>query len=791
MTEDQKEKTVRRHPSALISIVGKVALGLTMILVVLPPTPSIAESSSLKQRSTNLKSRSADLNQRLSALTKDISRQRYGELEDTRTEIRKKLDAWMSGDTKMDGQAVQRTLAEAYRIAEEYGTDVALMKRIHGVARAAILRANFFSAGDTGIGTMREFTDKVKDTPIVGNVVHFYGLVDKEEERIARSMEKRVVQYRNLLQVYIKALTIRDPIEALAHMKNYANLARSYVTGQESQAIDADTKMMLAFQNGVVEYVGAFPLVGPAMDTVMLYLEEDLAGNKVDRAEWATTQIAFRAAFGSLIKLGGLILKAGVLVTGAVAKRMPDAFAHLGAMGTKLAQLSGPARAALNKRLAGPLGDQAPGGDVVGTMVKRITGSMPPNVAAKAKILAANVDSARKALKELGDIGKRTDLFNIGRKQGKALVDDFERILKEGSPKQVRDAMLAIQANKHGMQVLKDASPATINAFNKGIGNLYKEADAITTNNLVGKYFDGFAKSLGKDPANLSPAERKAIADKLKGKIKIELITNPSSGKVKPSFDRDITAKIEVSPGVWKDVPGKVLDESYAPAFYKVAKGVDPPSTKASKDLMAKMDQVGTDALHTESYGAGAHDLGVALEKNKRGIFKDPEQIGQVYAYKGNHMFDKADKAIAGAKKAGNPAKAQGMRIDAESHVEEGMRNLHKQFDKQIEQRVAGFNKRLAKQGRPAIKIPDHLRRANAIMGAVGKTESPASASKKLAAMGMTPRGAAKQMGDFVTKIHKTMGKGKQIVEKGKGSSGSLLHYPRDWAASGPKGLGK
>lgn len=42
----------------------------------------------------------------------------------------------------------------------------------------------------------------------MGNVVHFFGLVDREEERIASSMEKRLVQYKNLLQVLIKVLTI-------------------------------------------------------------------------------------------------------------------------------------------------------------------------------------------------------------------------------------------------------------------------------------------------------------------------------------------------------------------------------------------------------------------------------------------------------------------------------------------------------------------------------------------------------------------------------------------------------
>ena len=772
-------------------------IALITVTAMLAPSPSIAEPANLKKRSADLVSKSAELNTRVTALINEISRQRFDELEEARADVRKELDAWMSGDAKMRGQKVQRVLSEAYRIAEEYGTDVARMKRVYGVARRAILRANFFSQGDTGIGTKREFTRKIRDAVIVGNVVHFYGLVDSEEERIARSMKKRLVQYRNLLQVYIKALTIQDPAQAMIHLRKYTDLVRGYVTEQERQAIEADTKMMLAHQNGVVEYVGAFPLVGTAMDVVMFYQGEDLAGNMVDRAEMAAGHVILSSvALGSLVKLSGLVLKATAKVTKAAAKRMPDTFARLGVLGTNLAQLKGPARKTLNKQLAVALGDRAAGeGDIVGALANKIIGKMLPIVAAKTKVLLSKIDGARKALDDLGDIGKRSDLFKLGRRQGKGLVADYQNIIETGTSQEIRDAMLAIQANKHAMQVLKDGSQKTIHKFNMGISGLYKEADELTKDALVSKYLDGFAKHLEKDLSKMSPADLLALKAELRKKIKIDLITNPSTGKVKPSFDRDITAKIEVAPGVWKDVPSKLLDEAYGPAFFKAAKGADLPSGEAgraaAKNLMEEMDQVATDALHTEAYGAGSHDFRVALEKNKRSVFKDPEQIGLVYAYKGNHWFDKARKAIARAKSA-DPNKAKNLLIEAESHFEEGMRNLSKQFDKQIEERVAGFNKRLASQGRSPIRIPDDLRRANEIMHAVGKTEDPATAMKKLAELGMGPRDAAERMGNFVTKIHRTMSKGKQVVEKGKPPGGPLLlHRPSDWVALAPTGVAK
>ena len=95
MPVDLKEKTVRHRLVTVNSIVGGVVLGFVLSLAILASTPSLAETANLNQRSVKLKSKSADLNRRLSALSKEISRQRYGELEETRNEIREKLDAWM------------------------------------------------------------------------------------------------------------------------------------------------------------------------------------------------------------------------------------------------------------------------------------------------------------------------------------------------------------------------------------------------------------------------------------------------------------------------------------------------------------------------------------------------------------------------------------------------------------------------------------------------------------------------------------------------------------------------
>ncbi|MDP6024117.1 MAG: hypothetical protein QGG19_22960, partial [Alphaproteobacteria bacterium] len=110
-----------------------------------------AEEGDLQGKISALSATGTELRAHARALLDQISRQRYEEFENARGEVRGKLEQWMSGDVDLKGQQVQRMLAEAYRIAEGYGLDTGRIKRIHGVARRAILRADFFSPGETGI----------------------------------------------------------------------------------------------------------------------------------------------------------------------------------------------------------------------------------------------------------------------------------------------------------------------------------------------------------------------------------------------------------------------------------------------------------------------------------------------------------------------------------------------------------------------------------------------------------------------------------------------------------------
>lgn len=715
-------------------------------------------------------------------LLEKITRQRYEELENTRKEVRGDLDAWMSGDMDFDGKKVQRMLADALRIAEGYGLDVERMERVQKVARAAILRSDFSGQGETGIGTLKEFTDKVKDAPVVGNVVAYYNLIDDAEVRAANAMRKKVVQYKNLLQVYIKALTIEDPSEALSHMQNYTRLAVEYVTAQERQAIDADIKSMLAAQNGVVEFVGVVPLVGDAMDVLSLVEGEDLAGNKFTAMD-ATIQG---------------ILTAAPTVIGQAIKRRARIGAVLGSFLFGIKNQTANKVAQINARLVDTVGPGA-----LQSAVQKIEQLIPAKLRAKGKVLYARQQEARRQLKTWGNETVRNAAFSKGRAVGAQRVDAFKKALASGNHDAIRAAMLNVQSDKHAMQMMKleNAGADAINAFNAEIGQLYKKTDGFAKEHLANAYLESYLKKIGKTRGELSKNDLKKLKTKLKKNINILLITNPGTGKVKVSFDRDVTARIKID-GEWQDIPAPVLDEAYSPAFYRSVHGTLPTDKETAMDLMLEMDQVATDALHNEAY----FNLGVALDPTMESVFNDPEQIGQVVAFKANHWFEKAGKLVKQATDSSANTSAR-LLATAEGDLEEGFRQLKKQYDKQITARQDGLKRVFENQKNELLDqlevttdtqarteliqklaayrtqpkglndVPDDLQAGYGIIANIGGAETPASAMKKLAAMGMTPQDFAKRVGDQVTYIHK--GFPYQEVEKQK--QVGLLRYPDGW----------
>ena len=162
---------------------------------------------------------------------------------------------------------------------KSYGMDVPHLEAMYEQTKSMIRRLEFAALCGPAGGTGSELAAGLRDAPIVGNVVHFYGLVDREEERLACAAEKRVQLYKDTSRAFIRALTVPDPKES---EKSFMTFAANLRTLNEADALAfaAEAERLAAEQKLVVGCMELVPLVGEAMDVLALAEGEDLAGRK-------------------------------------------------------------------------------------------------------------------------------------------------------------------------------------------------------------------------------------------------------------------------------------------------------------------------------------------------------------------------------------------------------------------------------------------------------------------------------------------------------------------------------
>lgn len=366
--------------------------------------------------------------------------------------------------------------------------------------------------------------------------------------------------------------------------------------------------------------------------------------------------------------------------------------------------------------------------------------------------------------KDLARVEARTDAFRYGRAKAAPKVDVLEQAIKSGDPKQIKKAVLDVQADKHAMHIMNDKLDGdVIGAFDKQMKDMYDDTDKIMKAKIAKRY--------GCDPDQ--------IVVELPTNKKASLPGTPSTATPpKPAgMDRDVTYYYnpkKTAPGVLLDakgnplrreIPSNVSGPMYDEAFYDVVHG--PGSSKKLRQAMPddevaktlshnshKYDQAITDSKHAEAYGGTPKDLEIAFSHHDQ-HFTDPEQIGLVYGHKGDHWYEQADDMLEKAehlKKAGKyndyieeVAKAEGL-------LEEGLRQTSKQYNKQLMPRVNAINKRLADAGKPLLRVPDRLQQAQGILMKVGTDGwSPSQAQMALHQLGYTnPRQVGHEMGKFM-----------------------------------------
>jgi len=366
--------------------------------------------------------------------------------------------------------------------------------------------------------------------------------------------------------------------------------------------------------------------------------------------------------------------------------------------------------------------------------------------------------------KDLARVEARTDAFRYGRAEAAPKVDALEQAIKSGDPKQIKKAVLDVQADKHAMHIMNDKLDGdVIGAFDKQMKDVYDDTDKIMKAKIAERY--------GCDPDQ--------IVVELPTNKKASLPGTPSTATPpKPAgMDRDVTYYYnpkKTAPGVLLDakgnplrreIPSNVSGPMYDEAFYDVVHG--PGSSKKLRQAMPddevaktlshnshKYDQAITDSKHAEAYGGTPKDLEIAFSHHDQ-HFTDPEQIGLVYGHKGDHWYEQADDLLEKAehlKKAGKyndyieeVAKAEGL-------LEEGLRQTSKQYNKQLMPRVNAINARLSAQNLPPLKVPDRLQQAQGILMKVSTDGwSPAQAQMGLHQLGYTnPRQVGHEMGKFM-----------------------------------------
>ena len=368
--------------------------------------------------------------------------------------------------------------------------------------------------------------------------------------------------------------------------------------------------------------------------------------------------------------------------------------------------------------------DAGKGAKVADTAMDSGKGAKAVDAGADAKKTADVVDDLTDAEKA----ANRRNAWDKARRAGRNKVEEFKKALRSGDRKRIRKATLDIQGDKQALREINRRSSSIKKAMNAEMNAIYRKTDR----NVIKKV----ATEFGVDPKD----------------VKIIKPTNPSKA-VKVGADRDfcvrITKKVKVDGRVRKiefDVPHNKLQKIYDDEFYKAAKGSKyAPGVKPS-EFSKKMDQVCTSSTHPDAYGIKSDpilhpdhpgDLDVALKHPGRD-FLDPAGVGKTTTFKGQELFNEANKI-----RATNPVKAEEM-------VGEGMRQVTKQYKNQVLARANA----LRAQGH-AVSLPDKLDDAVKIMNRVDEGMSPVEAEKLLKKIGYTPDKVAKTIGETIESMQK------------------------------------
>jgi hypothetical protein len=337
----------------------------------------------------------------------------------------------------------------------------------------------------------------------------------------------------------------------------------------------------------------------------------------------------------------------------------------------------------------------------------------------------------------------------VGRSLGKEKVDALPTLSTGATEDDLVKSFVSIQQDKHALQKLKYASEESRQIFNKARDGVYAKADSAAETGML--------------------KELKQVHGDDIVEVRIQTGSNRKFDDVNITFDRDVYAVKKYYETVTvggqtvrrlktEQLPADFVRRYYEPALHEACGGQAGTGYANSGEFAASMDNVSMGELHAESLGKPA-DFQAATQ-NPAGNFTNPQQTGMAMTYKADHWFAKGEgRRIKNAfDLAANDAKI-GNYAAAEGHMEEGMRQVVKQFDNMVIKRTAAINEKLAKAGLPPVNIDPVLTEGADIFRRVGTAPgqglSPAQAEHILRMEGHNLSDVSEAMGKYIEMLQR------------------------------------
>jgi len=534
---------------------------------------------------------------------------------------------------------------------------------------------------------------------------------------------------------------IRDGLRARAHALGQYDQAMAEYAGAVVDTVQANQE----FAENVIE---SFPVAGEVLDVYAVYYGKTaLSGREVTALE-------------RTLRLLGV---AGPSALKAYYAAKPGLKRSL----KKIAQSLGEVGQAGRRRLAALLGTSE---EVVERAMRSSSQLVEESAEKTIKKLDDKIDDSLRGFRASKEGQQASKIIKKDLKQAKNKLNKLEK-LNPGS-KKFKKQVLQIQKDKTAQALINETtSPATREAYNKVMRNIYNKADDATSGTIkrLAKMSD---EELVKEAGRLGiPAhEARQFKKQMENLAKkhgvsvddLHIRGTDFSGNAldKVGRDRDVTFKIFVE-SVDKD-GNKVLKELadvhhdvtrsvYEQNFWKHALERPLPMKNGKVDMdrisayAAEMDQAVTSKTHAEAYAIGKSTFCDFIEG--KGALTHSEAVADTVTYKGRHWFERAAKATDPAQAAKDTA--------------EGMRQITKQWRRLIEPRLNKY------YGKTAAKtaVPAKLKKAIDIFqdvedGAMNVFEAEAA----LKAIGMSKEKTLNQLNTYIVQLEKTAGRTHRVV---------------------------